>query len=338
MKKILLITLIFAGIVSAQSQERVHQELKQTDELIKRARDVVEPANNPEAQKALNQAIEIQNSAWDGYRRKRFRWAYSRTLAARQKARDAIEMIANAPERVQAEIQKTAELMNEARPAIIRMNDPRARELWQMAEMEQSAARDYLRQRRLRLALRFTLAARNHVGEVLGRTKRLTTPEGVKGEIERTQRLIEKIQEQVQASHNTRAQEMLSKASEWQVQAYNRFQTRLFVQALKFTFASRDLILRAWEMATIDIDTLLVQLAVTETEHLLDTWSTKIANEGESEAQRLLDQAVKHQNLARQFRQTGNLPKALQETNQARRLLNRAIELLHIEEPASERD
>lgn len=338
MKKILLISALLAGVVLAQNQEQVRQELEKTDEVIKRAKQVVEPANNLEAQAVLNQAIEIQNSAWDGYRRKRHRWAYSRTLAARQRARESMEMIVNAPERVQAEIQRTADLLNQAGPAIIRTNEPRALELLQMAQNEQSASKNYLNQHRFRLALRFTLTARNHLYEALTRTKRLVAPERVKDEINRTQRLIEKMQEQIQANNNIRAQEMFAKAGEWQTRAQNSFRIRLFAQALKFTLASRDLILRVWEIMAIEIDTALVQLALDETEHLLASWLEKIAMADEPEVKRFHEQAVKQQNRARKLSQAGNLQKAFIETTQARRLLNRAIELLHFEEPASERD
>ncbi len=338
MKQVLFIILLFAGFLLAQNQERVRQELEKTDELIKQAKEVVETVNNPDAQAVLNQAVEIQNSAWDGYRRRRFRWAYSRTLAARQKAREATEMVRNAPERIRAEIRRTAEVMNEATPRIIRANEPRALELLKMAQKEQSAAQGYLHQRRFRLALRFTFAARNHLYEALTRAKRLTAPELVKEEIDRTQGLIAKIQEEIQESHNLRAQEMFAKAGEWQVKAQNRFRLRLFAQALKFTLASRDLMFRAREIMTSEIDATLVQLALDETDHLLASWSEKILAEGESEAMRLLQEATKHQNTGRELFAADSLDKALLETTQARRLLNRAIELLHIEEPASERE
>ncbi|MGQ9707970.1 MAG: hypothetical protein ACUVUR_03735 [bacterium] len=333
MKKMLFLILISVGAVLAQGAEEVHQELKRTDEVIQRARLVIEPANNPDAQAILTQAIEIQNSAWDGYRRKRYRWAYSRTLAARQRAREAMELVGNARERVAAEIGRTEELMNEAGSTIIRLNEPRARELWQMAQSEQATARNYFSQRRFRLALRFTIAARNHLLEVLGMARQFPVPEKVKAEVERTDWLLQQAAEPIRLSNNTRAQEMFARAGEWQVQARVSSRVRLYGKALKLTFASRDLMFRAWGMVKKSPDTVFVESAVSEADHLIAQWSERINQEGDAEIKRMLEQAISHQKNARNFFSAGDLPAALLETNLARRLLNRAIELIQSQEP-----
>jgi len=329
-----VLILLSLGAVFAQSPDKVRQELERTDQVIQQARLLVEPANNLDAQAILDQAIEVQNSAWDGYRRRRYRWAYSRTLAARQRAREAMELIANFPQRVEAELRRTEELKNEAGPTIIRMNEPRAWELWEMAQSEQATARSYFARRRFRLALRFTLAARNHLLELLAIARRWLVPEKVQAELERTEWLLEQSTEPVRLSNDLRAQEMFARAGEWQAQARNKFQTRLYGQALKLTLASRDLVFRAWGMVKGTPNAVFVQLALDETDHLIAQWLEKINQEGDAEIKGMLEQALTHQKNARDFLSAGNLLEAFQETNLARRLLNRAIELIDSQETA----
>jgi len=333
----LIISLLFLLAVrglNAQTPDKVRQELERTDLVIQQARTIVEPANNPDAQLLLNQAIELQQTAWNGYRQKRYRWSYSRTLAARQRARYAIEMVNTDPERIKTEIQRTNELINQLNPEITKNEDPETADLWKMAQTEQTAALNYFRVRRWRLALRFTLAARNHLYELTQKIKRFHSREEVQTELDRTDLVLKRIAEPVAASNNLRAQEMFSRAGEWQQQAKNRFRSQMPLQAIKLTFAARDLAFRAWQQISSNLDSTIVNSALAETDHLIAEWSDKISQQQDPELQKLITSAITHQNTAREFYQQGNLTNALQYTNQARQILYRAIELLNLTEPA----
>ncbi len=336
MKRMCFLLITITTLVLGQSPERVRAELERTDAVISEVRTVVEPSNNQDASLLLQQAIEIQNNAWNGYHGKRYRWAYSRTLAARNRAREARELVVVGPERVEAEIRRTAELMVDAERTIKRSNDPQVQELWRMAQTEQNQSKDNLRARRFRLALRLTLTARAHVRTALRLIKQLITPEQVAAEIDRTDQLINRIHEPLRASHNIRAEEMFNRAGEWQVRARNAFRENRPGMALRFTLASRDLLLRAWALSTRTITPEMVTSSIEETEKLLKEWEPVIVQSPNSEAQKYLNQAKDNQKSAIELHKNGNLAAAFQQTNRARQLLTRALELLQVDTAPSD--
>lgn len=326
------------GVTYAQHPDQVRQELERTDDIIRQTRTIVEPSNNAEAQSLLNQAMEIQRSAWEGYRRKRYRWSYSRTLAARQRAREAMELITVDPKRIEAEIERTNELMNQLRPKITRIDDPQIADLWKTVQTEQNAASNYLQRRRWRWALRFTMAARNHIYEITGKLGRFQSREKIQSELNRTDLILQRISGPVAASHNFRAQEMFSRAGEWQVQAKNRFRLRMYLVTVKLTFAARELALRAWEMVVHPPDSMLVSSALEETDHLIVQWEERVNQQQDIQIKEMLELAIKQQNVARELYRQGQLNAALKQTNQARQMLYRVVELLNSAEPAGSKN
>ncbi|MEN9979124.1 MAG: hypothetical protein ABIK38_02120 [candidate division WOR-3 bacterium] len=328
-----ILMLGIAGIVYAQHPDKVRQELERTDDIIRQAGTIVEPSNNSEAQLLLNQAIVIQQTAWDGYRRRRYRWSYSRTLAARQRAREAMELITVDPQRIAAEIERTNELMSQLRPQITRIDDPQIADLWKTVQTEQNAALNYLHTRRWRWALRFTMAARNHIYEIMGKLGRFQSWEKIQSELNRTDLILQRISGPVAASHNFRAQEMFSRAGEWQVQAKNRFRSRMYLVTVKLTFAARELAMRAWQLVTQTPDSTLVSSALEETEHLIVQWEERVNQQQDARIKEMLNLAIKQQNAARELYRQRDLNAALEQTNQARQMLYRIVELLNLAEP-----
>lgn len=330
MKKFLILILVVTGAISAQSREKVRAELERTDGVIQRVRLVVEPSGNEEARLILNQAIAIQNSAWDGYRAQRYRWALGRTFLARKRAWEAHQLVLMV--RVEEEFRWTAEVMNEAGPLLSRSDVPKVRELWRMAQSEQLTAREHLRARRMQMALRFTIAARRHTQSALKLLKSGITPEMVTREMERTDGVIQRATEPIRARDNFRAQEMFARAGELQIRARNALRQRLFGQALRWTLASRELVLRVLllESGLADDD---FNAVFEETEQLFVRWTRPIEFGDSEEAKGLLRQAQEHQADARRLKEAGDIAGALNQTNQARFLLNRAIELIGVNEP-----
>ncbi len=328
MKRFALLILISLGVVFAQSPERVVSELRRTDEVIERAQLVVEPSGNEEAQTLLRSAIEIQNSAWEGYRGRRYRWALSRTLAARQRAWQALDMVVNNPERVRQEIERTAQLMQEAEPVVNRVDEQRVKDLWQMARSEQAAAEENFRAQRYRMALRFTITARQHTGVVLKLLRQTLSLERVELELVRTERIQERAKGPIQAAKNVRAQEMFNRAGAWQVQARNRFRERFLGRALRLTLASRDLTLRAWVLVNKEGSPELLETTLSEIERLIELWSEEFQKLNDGAARKLFAQALNHHRAARELQKAGDFAAALKEATQAQRLMNRALEVL----------
>lgn len=330
MKKLTILLLIPLAIALAQNreQEKARLELERTDEVIRRVQPLVEQAEVPEATALLNEAIRIQEQAREAYRGNRFRMCLGYTLNAREKAKNAAVLAEIDPERVQAEVRRTAELMAEFGPVVKRADLPRANELWRMAETEQSTARDEFNGRRFRFALKFTLAARMHAKEAFELCRGEADPERIRAELERTEALIDRVSEPVKSSGNERANQLLLRAVGLQEQARNTYRNRQMIQALRLTFAGRELAWRAWNMVRNRLGPETVEQALAQTDALIADWQDRFSSGDNTPAQNLFRQAVSLQERARQHLASREFQPALTLTNRARQLIQRAIDLL----------
>jgi len=328
MRKSLLVLLMVLGWALAQTQDKVLDELKRTDEAVRIARPIVEQSHNGEAVKTLENAVQLQKMAWDNYANRRYQRAYDQTMSARSLIRKSISLAGLTPEKVKGELIKTQQVMDELGPLVLKSNEPRALEFWKMAQGEQTSAEEQLRNQRYGLALKFTFAARLHIRSAWQIVRNLIDPDKVKTELERTDELIERVREIVKSSPDERARQLLDKVQTLQEQAWTAFDNRLPGLALKYTIASRDLIIRAWEKVRGAANPALVERALAETDKLIEDWAPRINQSDSTEATSLLEQAQRLQTSARESYQAGKLKPAFTATCQARRLVQRAIELV----------
>jgi uncharacterized protein YdcH (DUF465 family) len=333
MKRAILIILLFTGWALAQNGEKVKAELERTDQVISTVRPIVEQSGNEAAKRLLNNAERLQNDAWDKFKNQQFEKALKLTLAARESAREALAAVKLRPKDIEAHLRKTADFMRDVGPLVIRSGIPKAIELWKMADGELASAKEELRKGHYGLALKFGIAAREHAWSAFQFIRKNADPDKVKAELERTDDLIKRVSEQVKLVSTERIQQLLKKAVSLQEQARTALNERRFGPALKLTWAARDLILRAWENAKGGGNASLVERAIAETDQLIKNWSDDIRNDSNAEAQQLLEQALTHQDQAHQHFEAKEFKAAFQETSLARRLLNRAIELIRTEEP-----
>lgn len=329
MRRLAILFTALLAIGFAQTADKVENELVQTDRLIENIRPKVEESGNERAQDVLENAAQNQTSAWDAFRARALRRALGLTLAARAQAKKAFDLVELKPDRVQAELERTDEVLSELGPGVRRSEEPKVRELWRMAENEQATARQEFDRQHYRLALKFTFAARLHAWSAFKLVRRNADPEKLKAELDRTDDLLERVKEPVEASGNERARQLLQKAGNWQEQARTAFGNRLWGQTLKFTLAARDLALRAWELARGSTTLPLVERALGETDQLLDTWSDELRQSDQTQATTLLDQAIDQQARARQSFNDRDLKTALQATTLARKFLNRVLEAVN---------
>ncbi|MEO0108445.1 MAG: hypothetical protein ABIK62_04655 [candidate division WOR-3 bacterium] len=336
MKRTILLLLTAIGLIAAQRLERsdaVRAELERTDQIIARARELVENSGNQPALRDLNLAIETQRKAWAAFDLGGLRAAEKLTLAARRLAQRAILLVRYNPDRINAEIERALELMREIGPRIERSRNPRAIELWRLAESEINSARQELRREHYLLALKFAAAARNHARMAIALVLGTADPERIRAELERTDDLIKRVQERLTAISSQQAQELLRRAEDWQQQARTALENQMPGQALRLTLAARDLLLRAWERGSGLVGQALVERALAETDQMIERWTDLIRRNDQPEPGQLLEQAIRNQTqaqaefLARRFRP------AYEATVRARRLMNRAIELVQPEEP-----
>jgi len=327
MKRLILASvLLLAGLAAAQTQqERVRSEIEKTDEIIAAVRRAVEQSGNEEARRVLKTATELQQAAWQAYEARSYSRARDLTVRARERARQAKVIADVNPDRVRDEVRRTRDVMAELGPAIARANDPRANELWKMAQTEQRTAEDYLGRARYGYALKFTMAAREHAKSAFAAIRGRFGTERVKRELDRTDALIEKAQARLEPPTDRRATAVLNKAIELQRQARQTLAANRPLVALKLTLAARDLLLRAWEAGRAEVTAELVEQALAENDALIADWADDIRASGNPPAANLLEQGILHLQTARELLR---LKPALAECHSARKLLQRAVELI----------
>jgi len=335
MKRLLFLALLAFGWASAQDAEAVLDELRKTDRIIEEVRPAVNRSGVAEAVKLLAAADNAQQNGWAAYNARRLRGAYDLTMRARNWAQQARRLASVDVERVREEVRRTAEAIAEYGPLVTRANDQRANELWKMAQAEQDAARDYLGRSRYGLALKFTLAAREHGRAAFAAVRRSADPERVQRMVAKTGELVERATGPVKADGDERAMTLLTKAVDLQSQAKSELASRRLLRAVKLTLAARDLALRAWEQVRGRLGPEQVERIIAGTDELVDEWAGVIRRPGNDAAQQLFDQALPRQAAAREHLKQGRLKAALVETAAARNLVRRAIELVQPDEESS---
>jgi len=334
MKRLIFVCLLLlVGIAAAQTErERVRAELVKTDELLAEVKPIVDGARIEEARQLFRLATSSQQSAWSYFQRRLHGKAERLTRRARDLARQAKVAARIDPERVREEVRRTRDLMAEFGPAIVKADAPRANELWKMAQTEQSAAENHLAAARYGYALKFTLAAREHGKSAFAAISGRVGVERVKRELDRTDGLIEKARDRLGQVRTKRAAEVLNKAVELQRQAWQTSADNRSLAALRLTLASRDLLLRAWESGRSEVTAELVEQALAENEAFISDWAESIRATADTPAAKLLEQGVIHHETARELLGQRRLKPALAECHTARRLLQRAAELVQTED------
>lgn len=326
--KTLLLLVLALGSALAQGSGSVLEELRSTDAVIAEVRPEVEGSGIDEAVKLLAGAENAQRNAWTAYEAQRLRLAYDLTMRARNWAKQARRLAAVDVERVREEVRRTAEAIAEYGRLVEQADDPRADELWKMARTEQEAARNYLDRRRYGLALKFTLAAREHGRAAYAAIKRSADPARVERLVGRTGELIERAVGPVKSSGNGRAVTTLDKAAQLQAQARTELDRRRLLPAVRLSLAARDLALRAWQQVRQRLGPEQVERIIAETDELIEEWTATIRQPGNEAARQLVEQAVPRQQAAREQLRQGRLSAALAETSAAQKAVRRAIELV----------
>ncbi len=327
MRLILSILLLTAVAAFAQQGDKARQELETTDRRIEQAEPIIRESGNEDARRRFDDARNKQRAAWANFHQRQYVRAVSMTLNARFVVRHALELAKFNPGQVAEEIRRTSDRMQEVKPIIMASGVKEAINLWRIAEGELETARRHYDAREYRLALKFTFAARQHGRKAFDLVKRQGGRDRVVREIERTDQMIEQAREQAGTATDKRVLELLLRARDWQHVAVAALHSGELVRALKTTLASRDLLLRAWEMARGAANRELVEQALAETDRLISDWRDVIRESRVEEARVLLERALVHQRTARELYAARELKPAFQETVLARRLLNRAIEL-----------
>jgi len=163
----MIVALCVAGGARAQSaaHARVQDELTQTDHRIETAQSLVSENPSAHAQTELDTARQLQARAWTAYGSTQLMIALAATRDARAHADRAVAIVRGLPDpdRVQAQVERTQDVLDRARDRLDACDNDRARALLRVAMDMQQRADNALSDSRYLAALQLTMSARERV-------------------------------------------------------------------------------------------------------------------------------------------------------------------------------
>jgi hypothetical protein len=243
----------FYAIRVAREQSSLEQQVTRT---IERASHLYDEARrqmageelSPRAETLLDEAQAQLERARERYQARQFAVALELAQTAERLLRQALDLGERGevgPERVRHELERTARLIERARPIIEGSgNDQAARHLERGLEL-QGRAHAELAAGRLLVALRLTREAREQVHRALRRSNDLADRDAVIQAIHQTERLIERTAPVVRASDDQDAIRLLEAGIQHQEQARSLLAEERFPAALAQTRVARNLVLEA---------------------------------------------------------------------------------------------
>jgi hypothetical protein len=310
MRRLSILLVLMLAVGFAQTGDEVRRELEKTDRLISDAEPVVEASGSERAEYHLDNARDLQQSAWAGYRERKFAAAVTYTRNARRQVEIALEFAEYEPSQLERELGRTDDAIEQARPVVVGSGNQRASELLADAAARQDQARKAFRGERYREAFTDTKAARLMVEAALRLAQELNAEE-IRGELERTEELARRFGPEIVRSGNRRAIELWDLALDEQRTARRHFQAAEYLMALRMTMVAR-------EHGKKAIDLVRTVKLLERAREIL---------QGNERAMELLARAGAWQDEAVAAFQEGRLLHAWKMTASARDLVLRAIEL-----------
>jgi hypothetical protein len=328
---LMLSAALSAGNARAQNVAAdVRSELKATDALLLKAKRLVIDENCPSqrARDLLIRARDMQKQAWGAFGNGFGRAALTATHRARDLAQEAIK-IAERWNFVKQHIQKTADLIELASEMVSAIPDPQAAILLESAVGQFERGKEALGSGQVQQAFQLIKNANRLARDIISRLKEQQPGgERIQRELERTDRLIAKAAPAVAESGDEQAQALLDRARQVQLKAYDIFEQGRYQLALGLTLEARKLAAKAWAMVSGPISPERVRQALAATDELIDRVRPVIMDSGHEEAIELFQSAGDHQDKAKAALAEGHYQIALAQTRIARRLVDRALEMV----------
>jgi tetratricopeptide (TPR) repeat protein len=326
------IPLFLVNAAEAQIKENIERELEKTDAVIGRAKEAVLESRNPKAENLLKMADKLQERARNEFRMIRYRLAVELTLKARTKAYEAIGFTKKDEENenlVLKAIERTDQIISKAKEVGKRLENRRIFSLLEMATNNQQKAKEFFKEHKLKMALKFTLKAREMAQKVLNlanKEKRLDRL--AEKELERTDRFIERASVIIQESQNRTANELLNQARSLQEKAWDIFARKRFAKAIKNSQKARELVQKALRLVEQNVTPQMVENAIQQNERLIVKVEEKTKVGVSSEAISIFEKGLSHQSKAKEYYREGKFKAALAEAKVAHRLITKALEMI----------
>jgi hypothetical protein len=227
---------------------RLQDAIEITDRRIQQAQDLLGSSPNTQAAAEVSQAVTLQGMARQAFAEGRYAAASRATFDARLHADRAIAMLRGLPDpnRVRDQLERTREILDRARDRLSHCNNSTAREMLRIAIDMQGRAETSFGETRYLAALQLTMSARERALRALQLCNAgESIDETVASAIQRTDDLLSRVHEQVDASQHERARQLLANADGQQDRAKAESQAGHPRNALRFTRVARDQAQRA---------------------------------------------------------------------------------------------
>ncbi|MGB7061350.1 MAG: hypothetical protein WBF13_03240 [Candidatus Zixiibacteriota bacterium] len=329
---VLGLSLLLVNSVDAQLRENAKRELEKTDAVIDRARDAVSESRNLKAEGLLQMAVALQGEATNKFHGMRYRWTIELTLQAREKAYGAIGFTRRDEENqnlVSKAIERTDHVMSKAKEVATGVENRRVLSLLEMAVNHQHKAKEFFREHKLKMALKFTMKAREMA------QKLLNLANGERGldrlasrELENTHRFIEKASTLIQKSQVQEAERLLEQARNMQGKAGDMADEKRYAEAIKNAEKANELAQKALRLVEEDVTPQMVENAIQQNERLIEKATERMTASVGQEAKATFEKGLSHQSRAKEYYGDGDFKAALTEAKVARRLISRALEMI----------
>jgi hypothetical protein len=227
--------------------EYVLREIERTDDILARLRGI-DQSIEPGAERALTEAVELQNRARQNARNDKYRIALEQTrrargIALRVAGRDGGGEAT--PERVERALAFTDQLLEQAYAAARENQLERAIDRLDGAAQVQRQAKDRYADAQYRSALTLTRRARDAARTTLGGMQKPLDADQVAGALAATDEALERARAAVGKSDNETARSLLERASARQRAARAALDAGDLRRALTLTRVARNLVRRA---------------------------------------------------------------------------------------------
>jgi hypothetical protein len=329
---VLGILLLAASPTQAQTRRDVEREIEKTEAVINRAADAVSASRNLKAENLLVMAKEFQGQAKGQAHMARYGLALKLTLKAREKAYQAIGFTKRDEENeslVIKAMEKTDQLILQAQEAAGGTENRRALSLLEMAITQQERAKDFFREHKLKMALKFTLKAREaaqKAQELAGdgeRSSRLCEKQ-----LQAALRLFDKASAVVAESQNQGATALMEKAQGFLNRAQDRFNQNAFALSINDSQSAIEMVENALELVEEDVTPQTAENAIQQNESLIKRGEEAMSGQVSTQAMDIFKKGLSHQSQAKEYHHQGRYKAALEEAKVAHRLLNQALQMV----------
>ena len=231
-----------AARAQGQWSGRVQEALEITDRRIELAETVVSSAPTSQASSELSLAKQQQDRARAAFNAAQYGFAERATLEARAHADRAIAIVRGLPdpERVQVQVERTAELAERARDRMADCTETRAKALLRVGQEMQLRAEAAVGQSRYLAALQLTMSARERILKAM----RLCNVSETLGEnaaraLQRTDEVLTRARERLGDDAPPEARRALDRAQSLQAEAQAEFRAQHFEASLRLTHTAR---------------------------------------------------------------------------------------------------